>query len=76
MKILEYDGTFELDFLTETEGVRSAGKNKGGKIEIINRYTEQVILEVSVGQTIERLEDGRLRIRDDEWPEVIYATHT
>lgn len=75
-----YDGTFELAFLEDNEAVRSAGKDSDA-IEIITRPIDleeygvkveaKVLLRVELGETIERLENGKLFIMDNNWPDII-----
>lgn len=60
MRVTRFDGTFELGFLKDDEGVRSAGKDSNA-IEILDR-DGNVIARASVGDLLVRNPDDSIRI--------------
>ncbi len=61
MKVTQFDGTFELAFLRDTEKVRSAGKDTDA-IEILDG--ESVVARAEKGNWLVRTPSGEIAVHD------------
>lgn len=62
MKVLRFDGTFELAFLRNNEAVRSARSRGIEGVDVINAVSKEIYATASVDDVLVRKSDGTIDV--------------